>query len=217
MTKEEIIEATKQHVKKVLSGEGSGHDWWHVYRVWKNAKHIGQSENVDMFVVELTALLHDIADYKLHGGDETIGPKTARIFLESLQVEEDVISHVCEIIGDASFKGAEVASPMRTKEGEVVQDADRLDAIGAIGIGRTFAYGGHKGREMYDPDIKPQRHGSFEEYKSNKSPTINHFYEKLLLLKDLMNTETAKKIAMERHIFMEQYLDRFFQEWNGEK
>lgn len=218
MTKEQIIEATKKYVMDALSGEGSGHDWWHVYRVWKNTVHIGTGENVNMLVVELAALLHDIADYKLHGGDDTIGPKTARVFLEKLDsVDEATISHICEIIQTASFKGAGVKSNMSTKEGEVVQDADRLDAIGAIGIGRTFAYGGHMGREMYNPNVKPYMHTSFEEYKKNNSPTVNHFYEKLLLLKNLMNTETAKKIAEERHRFMEQYLERFLEEWEGVK
>lgn len=217
MSNEEVIESTKKYVREKLGGEGSGHDWWHVYRVWKNAVHIGKEEKADMFVVELAALLHDIADYKFHNGDETIGPKTARAFLESLKVDEGIILHVCQIIETISFKGSEVSSKMQTKEGMVVQDADRLDAIGAIGIARTFAYGGHKGREMYSPEIRPEKHTSFEEYKNNKSPTINHFYEKLLLLKDLMNTKTAKKIAEERHKYMEEYLERFFQEWEGKK
>lgn len=217
MNNDEIIEATKQHVQKTLSGEGSGHDWWHVYRVWKNAIHIGKETNVDMFVVELAALLHDIADYKFHGGNEQAGAKAARAFLESLAVNETVIAHVCQIIETASFKGANVSSTMQTEEGKVVQDADRLDAIGAIGIARTFAYGGHKGREMYNPEINPKQHSSFEEYKNNTSPTINHFYEKLLLLKNAMNTETAKKIAEERHHYMETFLEQFFQEWEGKK
>jgi uncharacterized protein len=216
MDKELILKKTASYVKETLADDSSGHDWWHVYRVWKNAINIGRHEaDVDLFVVELAALLHDIADFKLYDGDETIGPKMAREWLEKLGVADDTISYVSEIIMDLSFKGANVASTMKTKEGMVVQDADRLDAIGAIGIGRTFVYGGFKGRPMYDPEIKPQKHDSFEEYKKNTSPTINHFYEKLLLLKELMNTETAKKIAKDRHAFMEQFLDRFFMEWDG--
>ncbi len=217
MDKGKVIEAVKEYAKNTLSGEGSGHDWWHVYRVWKNAIHIGKGESVDMFVVEVAALLHDIADYKLHDGDETIGPKTARAFLETLAVDESVITHVCDIIATASFKGAGVTFSMKTKEGEVVQDADRLDALGAIGIGRTFAFGGHKGREMYNPEIAPQMHQTFEAYKQAKGTTLNHFYEKLLLLKDLMNTATAKKIAEERHEYMKEYVERFLQEWEGIK
>lgn len=215
MNKESILTQTEQHVRETLSGEGSGHDWWHVYRVWKNAINIAQHERVDVFIVELAALLHDIADFKLYGGDETVGPKVARLWLESQATDETAIEHVCEIIKEISFKGANVESRMTTKEGMVVQDADRLDAIGAIGIGRAFTYGGYKNRPMYDPDINPRLHNSFEEYKSNKSPTINHFYEKLLLLQDLMNTETARKIALKRHIFMENFLEQFFLEWDG--
>lgn len=215
MDKKTIIKQTEEYVKKTLEGETSGHDWWHIYRVWKNAIHIGKQENVDLFVVQLAALLHDIADWKFHSGDLSIGPKLAREWLEKMEVEEQVISHVCEIIEGISFKGSGVKSQMKTKEGMIVQDADRLDAMGAIGICRAFAYGSHKGREMYNPDIKPKMHKTFEEYKNNKGTTINHFYEKLLLLKDLMNTPTAKKIAEERHKFMEQFLDRFFKEWEG--
>jgi uncharacterized protein len=166
--------------------------------------------------VELAALLHDIADYKFHGGAATIGPKTARAWLEKLGVDHAVVDHVCEIIQDLSFKGAGTTTPTRTREGMVVQDADRLDAIGAIGIARAFAYGGHTGREIYDLGIPPVRHGSFNEYKSNVSPTINHFYGKLLLPKDRMNTPTARRIAEERHRYMEAYLEQFYREWNGE-
>jgi uncharacterized protein len=211
-----IIESTLQYVKKTLEGEGSGHDWWHVYRVWKNAILISKSEKVDTNIVQLGALLHDIADYKFHGGDDTVGPKVARGFLEDKKVEAYIIDHVCEIIETISFKGSKVNTNLKTLEAEVVQDADRLDAIGAIGIARTFAYGGYKNRLMYDPNIKPEVHHSFDEYKKNTSPTINHFYEKLLLLKGLMNTDTGKRVAEERHIFMENYLNRFFKEWNGE-
>ncbi len=210
-----VLEETKKHVRSKLEGEGSGHDWWHVYRVWKNAVHVGKEEKVDLFVVQLAALLHDIADWKLHDGDESIGPKLAREWLEKLKVEEDVISHVCEIIKDVSFKGAGVKHKMKTKEGMVVWDADKLDAIGAMGITRVFAYGGHMDREIYNPDVKVIMHKSFEEYKNSKGSSINHFYEKLLLLKDLMNTKTAKKIAERRHKFMEEFLERFFKEWEG--
>jgi len=215
MDKEDILKQTEEYVKNKLGGESSGHDWWHVHRVLKNAVHIGAHEKADLFVVQLAALLHDISDWKFNKGDDSIGPKLAREWLKNLKVEDHVISHVCEIIKDMSFKGSGVISKMRTKEGCIVQDADRLDAIGAIGISRAFAYGGHKGREIYNPKIKPEKHESFEQYKNNKGPTINHFYEKLLLLKDRMNTETAKKIANKRNKFMAQFLERFFKEWEG--
>ncbi len=216
MNKQEIIDITAKYVRETLEGEASGHDWWHVYRVWKMAQNIGQKENADMFVVELAALLHDIADYKMHGGDDSVGPRVAREWLEKQGVDEEIISHVCEIIKEASFRGAKVETKINTIEGKVVQDADRLDAIGAIGIARTFAYGGAKNREMYNPDIKPEFHESFEQYKkNNNSSTVNHFYEKLLLLKDLMNTETGKFIATGRHQIMEKYLNDFFNEWEG--
>ncbi len=213
-----IIRQTKSYVRKLLEGESSGHDWWHVYRVWKNAVYIGKREkNADLFVIQIAALLHDIADWKFHAGDDSVGPKMARKWLEKMRVDEDTISRVCEIIQDISFKGAGVKSGMKTKEGPVVQDADRLDAIGAIGIARAFAYGGHKGREIYDPAGKPERHKTFEQYKNSRGSAINHFYEKLLLLKGLMNTKTAKKMAAKRHRFMERFLDEFFVEWNGER
>ncbi len=215
MDNEDILKQTEDYVRKKLGGESSGHDYWHVHRVLKNAVHIGAHEKADLFVVQLAALLHDISDWKFNKGDDSVGPKLAREWLENLKVEENVISHVCEIIKDVSFKGSGVITKMRTKEGCIVQDADRLDAIGAIGISRAFAYGGHKGREIYNPKIKPEKHESFEQYKNNKGPTINHFYEKLLLLKDRMNTETAKKIADKRNKFMEQFLERFFKEWEG--
>lgn len=217
MDKNEILKKTEEFVRKQMESESSGHDWWHIYRVWKTAIHIGKEEKADLFIVELAALLHDIADHKFHGGDLTVGPRVAGEWLEGLSVDKEVIANVCEIIKDISFKGAGVETPMRTQEGMVVQDADRLDAIGAIGIARAFAYGGYKGLEIYNPDIKPAEHETFEQYKNNKGPSINHFYEKLLLLKDLMNTKTAKKIAEERHQFMEQYLDRFYKEWEGEE
>lgn len=175
----------------------------------------GQRRKGRCFCSRTRLLLHDIADHKFHDGDETIGPKVAGAWLEQLQVDESVIDHVKEIIRDVSFKGAGVQTPMRTIEGKVVQDADRLDAIGAIGIARAFAYGGYKKRELYNPELSPTEHSNFEAYKSDTGPTINHFYEKLLLLKDRMNTRTGKRIAEERHQFMELYLDRFYKEWDG--
>lgn len=217
MNKNQIIKQTAEYVRKTMAGESSGHDFWHAYRVWKMTIHIGKTEKADMFIVELAALLHDIADYKLHGGDEEIGPRTATKWLKSLGVDEKTIKHVCQIMKDASFKGANVKSKMKTIEGELVQDADRLDAIGAIGIARTFAYGGHKGAMIYNPSVKPIMYNSFEEYKSNTPPTISHFYEKLLLLKNLMNTKTAKKIAQGRHTYMEEFLKKFYKEWAGKE
>ena len=215
MDKQAIIKQVAIVVRQKLEDEGSGHDWWHIYRVWKMAQHIGREESTDMFVVELTALLHDIADWKFHDGDDMVGPRVARQVLSEHSVPEDVINHVCEIISTMAFKGAGVKGEIRTLEGQVVQDADRLDAIGAIGIARTFAYGGHKGRPMHNPEQKPTMHQTKEEYIKSEGPTINHFYEKLLLLKDCMNTRTAKQLAEGRHRFMEEYLDRFFQEWKG--
>lgn len=215
MTNQEIIDAVAKQVRDQMENEGSGHDWWHVFRVWNLAKHIGEKENADMFTVELTALLHDVADWKFHDGDETAGPKTARKILSELGVDTKIIDHVADIILHMSFKGAGVESKITTLEGKVVQDSDRLDAIGAIGIGRTFAYGGSKNRPMYDPAIKPTMHTTKEAYFKSASPTINHFYEKLLLLKDLMNTKTAREMAESRHDYMEAFLDQFFKEWDG--
>jgi uncharacterized protein len=212
-----IIDRTAEFVKSKLEGEGSGHDWWHVYRVYKSAINIAKTEPVDIFIVSIAALLHDIADYKFHNGDTEVGPKIARQWLESNVVDQQTIAHVCDIIRNMSFKGAKVQSEMITIEGKVVQDADRLDAIGAIGIGRTFAYGGNKNRTMHDPNIKPAVHETFEQYKANDSTTINHFYEKLLLLKDLMNTNSAKIIAQKRHDFMLSFLEAFYDEWEGKK
>ncbi|HNW53363.1 MAG TPA: HD domain-containing protein, partial [Bacteroidales bacterium] len=192
-----------------------GHDWWHVYRVWKTAMHIASIEKADMLVVELGALLHDIADSKFHHGNEEIGPAKARTFLQALGVEEKIINHVVNIIANISFKGGKVQQQFKSPELDVIQDADRLDALGAIGIARTFNYGGHKGRAIYDPGIKPNLQLTKEEYKNSTAPTLNHFYEKLLLLKDLMNTETGKQMAEKRHEFMVAYLDQFYNEWDG--
>jgi uncharacterized protein len=216
MNQQEIIDRTATFIKEQLSGESSGHDWWHVYRVWKSAVHIAKQEQADLFVVELAALLHDIADWKFHDGNDEVGPQRAAEWLQTLQVDDATITHVCDIIRHISFKGAGVTTAMQTIEGKVVQDADRLDAIGAIGIARTFAYGGSKGHEMYNPDLSPHLHDSFEDYKQNQSHTINHFYEKLLLLKERMNTTTARQLAEQRHRVMEDYLDQFYREWDGE-
>jgi uncharacterized protein len=212
---QEIVVRVAAEVKSRFTGEGSGHDWFHIERVWKNAKHIGATEQADMFVVELAALLHDIADWKFHSGDEAVGPARAREILVAHNVVADTIDHVAQIIATMSYKGAGVPTPMATIEGKIVQDADRLDALGAIGIARTFAYGGHKGRLLYDPDRKPEMHTSKEAYFKTDAPTINHFYEKLLLLKDRMNTAEAKRMAEGRHRFMEQFLEQFYSEWEG--
>jgi uncharacterized protein len=217
MKEEAVLKKTEEYIRNKFSGEGSGHDWWHIYRVRNIAVRIAEGENSNLFVVQLAALLHDIADWKFNDGDFNAGPELAREWLEKLQVGEEIISQVCEIIKGVSFKGAGVTAKMTTTEGMIVQDADRLDAIGAIGIARTFAYGGHRGQEIYNPDVRPEWHDSFEEYKNCTGSTINHFYEKLLLLKDLMTTETARKIAMERHRYMEQFLDRFYKEWDGKE
>ena len=216
MEKEDIINKTKNFVYEKLFKESSGHDWWHVKRVYENAVFIaGNEEGCDTFVIELAALLHDIADWKFHAGDLNKGAEVSAEFLSGLNVDAKTIAHVSDIVKNISFKGANTTNGISTLEGKIVQDADRLDAIGAIGIARTFAYGGFKNLEMYDPETKAVLHNSFEEYKNSKSTTINHFYEKLLLLKDLMNTETAKKMALKRHSFMEKFLKEFFDEWNG--
>lgn len=215
MDKAAILQQTERYVQETLAGDGSGHDWWHMFRVRNIALTIGREESADLFVVELGALLHDIADWKFHDGDTTVGPRVAREWLQKIKVEEEIIAQVCSIVQDISFKGAGVKTPMKTKEGMVVQDADRLDALGAIGIGRAFAYGGSKGREMYNPNIPPTMHVTFEEYKKSNTGTINHFYEKLLLLQDMMNTTTGKRMAGVRHVYMEKFLEQFFQEWEG--
>ena len=215
ITKSEIIDKTVEFVKQTLANAEGGHDWWHIYRVWKCAKQLAQNENVDLFIVELGALLHDIADSKFHNGDETVGPKKARDFLTSVGVDEDTICHVEQIISNISFKGGKEEQKFKSPELDVIQDADRMDAIGAIGIARTFNYGGHKNREIYNPEIAPNPNMTKEEYKKSTAPTINHFYEKLLLLKDRMNTKAGKDMAEKRHVFMEQYLDQFYREWEG--
>lgn len=212
-----VIENTIAFVQKQLQGAEGGHDWFHIERVYKNAMLIAQGENCDITVVKLGALLHDVADSKFHDGDETVGPKVAREFLESQNVEEEIIQHVVNIIENISFKGGNFEKKFNSIELEIVQDADRLDAIGAIGVARAFNYGGFKNRALYNPDIQPNLNMSKEEYKKTDSPTINHFYEKLLLLKNKMNTSTGLKIAEERHLYMEQFLTQFYAEWEGQK
>ena len=212
-----LIDKTIAFVKEKLDNAEGGHDWFHIERVYKNSILIAQEEDCDLTVVKLGALLHDIADSKFNDGDETIGPKTARTFLESENVFEETINHVINIIENISFKGGNFENKFSSKELEIVQDADRLDAIGAIGIARTFNYGGFKNRALYNPSIAPNLNMSKEEYKNSNSPTLNHFYEKLLLLKDKMNTATGKKIALERHQYMENFLSQFYAEWEGEK
>ena len=218
MDKKEIISLTISFVKETLQGAEGGHDWFHIERVYNNAKLIAKGEDVDLYIVELGALLHDIADAKFYDGDETIGPKKAASFLRGLKVEEEIIDHIVNIIHHVSFKTSldpEATNKFQSNELKVIQDADRLDAIGAIGIARAFNYGGFKNRSLYDPSIAPNLDQDKETYKKSKAPTINHFYEKLLLLKDKMNTETGRKIAEKRHEFMEQYLQQFYDEWNG--
>jgi uncharacterized protein len=212
-----IIDKTILFVKEKLQHAEGGHDWFHIERVFKNAVSIAHEEVCNVTIVKLGALLHDIADSKFHDGDEEIGPKTARKFLESENVSEEIIEHVIQIIKNISFKGGNFEKTFSSKELEVVQDADRLDALGAIGIARAFNYGGFKNRALYNPNSAPKLNMTKEEYKKSDSPTLNHFYEKLLLLKDKMNTETGKKLAQERHRFMETFLSQFYAEWEGEK
>ena len=212
-----LIDNTILFVKQQLENAEGGHDWFHIERVYKNALLIAEGEDCDLTVVKLGALLHDIADSKFHGGDETVGPKTARTFLESQNVKEKIILHVIAIIENISFKGGNFEKKFNSKELEIVQDADRLDAIGAIGIARTFNYGGFKNRPLYNPNIQPNMNMNKEEYKNSESPTLNHFYEKLLLLKDKMNTETGKQIAQKRHDFMVTFLSQFYAEWDGQE
>ena len=209
------IDQTIAFVKKELEGAEAGHDWFHIQRVYNNALNLLKTEQANEQVVVLGALLHDIADSKFHNGDETIGPKKAMEFMTSININDDVKVHVVKIIENISFKGGNFNKTFHSKELEIVQDADRLDAIGAIGIARTFNYGGYKNNGLYDPEIQPKLKMTKEEYKNHKGTTINHFYEKLLLLKDLMNTETGKKIAENRHQYMEGFLEQFFNEWDG--
>ena len=215
MEKSEVIMQTEAYIRKTLEGDGTGHDWWHICRVRNIALTIAREEKADLYIVELGALLHDVADWKFHEGNTSVGPRKAREWLSSLQVDPRVIDAVAHIVEYVSFKGAGVASAMNTLEGKVVQDADRLDAIGALGIARCFAYGGSKGRALYNPELQAEMHASFEAYKNNTSSSVHHFYEKLLLLKDRMNTATGKQLAEQRHHYMEQYLKQFYAEWRG--
>ena len=212
----EHIEKTINFVKEKLKGAEAGHDWFHIERVWKLSKKISEKEGGNIEVIELSALLHDIADPKFHNGDEYLAIKISSEFLKSIKVEEKIINQVLYIIENISFKNRKESHQNPSLELQIVQDADRLDAIGAIGIARTFNFGGFKNNLMYHPDIQPKLNMSKEEYKKSNGTTINHFYEKLLLLKDLMNTETAKKIASERHDFMLKFLDEFYKEWKVE-
>lgn len=217
MIKSTLVHATISFVKKQLENAEGGHDWFHIERVYKLALRIAENEaNIDVLVVQLAALLHDIADSKFYNGDETIGPQLAREFLTEQQLPENQLEHVIAIIENSSFKGGNETQTFFSKELAIVQDADRLDAIGAIGIARTFNYGGFKNRPLYDPTIPPNLQLSKEEYKSSTAPTLNHFYEKLLRLKELMHTQTARELAAQRHQFMEQFLSRFYAEWEGE-
>jgi uncharacterized protein len=217
MINPDLIDKTILFVKEKLENAEGGHDWFHIERVYKNALLISKNEVCNSGIVQLGALLHDIADSKFHDGDETVGPRIAREFLESENVDEEIITHVVNIIENISYKGGNFEKKFSSIELDVVQDADRLDAIGAIGIARTFNYGGFKNRALYDPNIAPNSSMTKEEYKKNDSPTLNHFYEKLLLLKDKMNTQTGKEIAQERHRYMAGFLAQFYAEWEGEK
>ncbi len=212
---QKLIDACVLFVKNELQDGEKGHDWWHVERVWRTSRLIAETEPVDGFVVELAALLHDIADSKFHAGDEEIGPQKAKTFLQSQGVPSSVVGHVVDIIRHISFKGGNNLPGFTSPELQVVQDADRLDALGAIGIARAFHYGGFKNRLLYHPDIRPNLTMTKEEYKKSDAPTINHFYEKLLLLKDRMNTPTGKALAIKRHEFMEKFLEEFLEEWGG--
>lgn len=215
MNAQDIIALTASHVKEQMQGDSTGHDWWHVYRVWKNAIQIARSETADLQVVELAALLHDIADWKFHNGDSTAGSRVAREWLQKCGLPQSELERVCDIVEGVSFKGANVKTEAMSIEGMIVQDADRLDALGAIGIARAFAYGGKDNRELYNPNSEPVFHSTPNEYRQSKGSTINHFYEKLLLLKDRMNTEAGKRLAQHRHSYMEAYLNRFLSEFEG--
>ena len=215
-----VIAATAAFIEEKFTGEGSGHDWPHIWRVWQVARTLAQElaaeqPGFDQEVTELAALLHDIADWKFHGGDYEAGPRAARAWLASQQVPEATIARVQQVIREVSFKGLGVDTPVSSPEAAVVQDADRLDAIGAIGVGRAFAYGGHKGRPLHDPAVPPVTHADFEHYKQSTAPTINHFYEKLLHLRDRLHTPAAQQLAARRHAFMEEFVAQFLAEWDS--
>lgn len=211
-----IIKKVADHVEKAQSGESTGHDWWHTKRVWKMAKWLANKEGGNLFIIELAALLHDIADYKFSKTDKE-GSKVSAKLLKQLGVDSDIIKHVCQIVDNVSFKGEAHKNQINTIEGMIVQDSDRLDAMGAIGVSRCFAYGGKNDREIYNPYIKPIRNLDFENYKNHPRYTsINHLYEKHLLLFDLLNTESAKRIGKDRHQFTLGFIDQFLKEWSGE-
>lgn len=213
----EIIQQIAEKVKRQFEGEGTGHDWWHIYRVWRMSKRIAEHyKEADKFIVELAALVHDMVDHKLMENPSD-GEKAIKRLLSEHHLNEEQINQVLQIVRHVSFKGARVEKKMESLEGQIVQDADRLDAIGAIGIARTFAYGGSRHHELYNPEIPVEPHEDFAAYKNSRAPSINHFYEKLLLLKDRLNTEVAGKIAEERHLFMEEFLERFYDEWEGSR
>lgn len=218
-SKAAVLQAAREFVRAKLSGEATGHDWWHIVRVATTAKVIAEAEHADLFVTELGALLHDIADWKFHDGNTAAGPAIAREFLESRRVDAAAVETVVEIVEHISYRGGTNKHVMQTLEGKIVQDADRLDAIGAIGIARTFAFGGFAGREIYNPDITPKQYANFTEFQAvlKANTTINHFYEKMLLLKDTMHTETAHRMAAHRHEVMEQFLEEFYAEWDGRR
>jgi len=216
MSNQKLVSKTVAFVKEKFEHDSTGHDWWHLYRVWQLSKHIAAKENgANLEVVELGALLHDIADFKFHDGDLSAGPKAAREWLTSIGASETTIKAVCHIVENVSFKGADAKNKMRSLEGKIVQDADRLDAIGAIGLARLFAYAGSNGNLIYHPDIKPRTFKDHKEYVNYKTTSINHFYEKLLLLKDRMNTKTGRAMAKHRHKILEDYLQEFYAEWDG--
>jgi uncharacterized protein len=218
MNRKAVLTKTEGHVRKKFATDATGHDWWHIHRVVENARAISKNEKgADLFIVKLGALLHDIADFKFHRGDDTVGGRVAEAWLKSIGADADTVEKVVHIVNNVSFKGAGVATKMRSLEGKIVQDADRLDAIGALGIARTFAYGGQIGRPIYNPRGKTRNYKSFEEYKKGSPSTIHHFYEKLLHVRKLMNTKTGKKMAVERHAFLKIYLKRFIEEWSGKK
>lgn len=217
VSSKKVLEETREYVRAKMEGEGSGHDWWHIVRVVENAKTIAAKEGGDLFIVELAALLHDIADWKFNSGDSTVGARVSREWLSKLSVDEEIIEQVAYIVEHISFKGGTNKHKMKTLEGKIVQDADRLDALGAIGIARVFAFGGAHGRQIYVPGMKPRQYDSVEAVQKalHDNHGINHFYEKLLQLKDKMNTKTGKQMAENRHKFMENYLEQFYAEWEG--
>jgi len=207
-----ILTSTENYIQNQFENEGSGHDWWHIHRVRNMALKIAETEGGNLFIIEMASLMHDLDDWKLNGDS---GISKSKVWLEKLELEQNQSDKILQIIDQVSFKGAGVETKATSLEAKIVQDADRLDAIGAIGVARTFAYGGSKSRLIYHPEIKPEMHDSFSTYKNNTAPTINHFYEKLLLLKDLLNTDSAKKIAEKRHQFMEVFLEQFYAEWES--